>query len=162
VAVLAYSASPNWKLYFKQMDGTARSLGVQLLAFQVRAPDEIESAFDTARSKRADAVIIPGSGFLNLYRKRIVELAAQSRLPAIAMGGTWAEEGCFLAYGPTTAESYRRAAVYVDKILKGAKPAELPVEQPMKFEFIINLKTAKALNLTIPQSVLFRADKVIR
>jgi len=162
VAVLAYSASPNWKLYFKHMDGTARSLGVQLLVFQVRAPDELESAFDTARSKRADAVIIPGSGFLNLHRKRIVELAAQRQLPAIAMGGTWAEQGCLLAYGPSTAESYRRVAVYVDKILKGAKPAELPVEQPMKFELLINLKTAKQIGVTIPPNVLARADKVIK
>jgi len=162
VAVLAYSASPNWKLYFKQMDGAAQSLGVQLLAFQVRAPDELESAFDTARSKRADAVIIPGSGFLNLHRKRIVELAAQRQLPAIAMGGTWAEQGCLLAYGPSTAESSRRAATYVDKILKGAKPADLPVEQPTKFEFVVNLKTAKQIGLTIPPNVLARADKVIR
>jgi len=162
VAVLAYSASPNWKLYFKHMDGTARSLGVQLLVFQVRAPDELESAFDTARSKRADAVIIPGSGFLNLHRKRIVELAAQRQLPAIAMGGTWAEQGCLLAYGPSTAESSRRAATYVDKILKGAKPADLPVEQPTKFEFVINLKAAKQIGLTIPPNVLARADKVIK
>jgi putative ABC transport system substrate-binding protein len=161
VAVLAYSGR-NWKLYFKHMDGTARSLGVQLLAFQVRGPDEIESAFDTARSKRADALIIPSSGFLSLYRERIVELAAQSRLPAIASTGTWAEQGCLLAYGPSSAESYRRAATYVDKILKGAKPADLPVEQPMKFEFIINLKTAKQIGVTIPPNVLARADKVIR
>jgi len=162
VAVLAYSASPNWKLYFKHMDGTARSLGVQLLAFQVRAPDELESAFDTARSKRADAVIIPGSGFLNLHRKRIVELAAQRQLPAIAMGGTWAEQGCLLAYGPSTAESSRRAATYVDKILKGAKPADLPVEQPIKFELVINLKTAKALGVTLPSHLLTEADRVIK
>jgi putative ABC transport system substrate-binding protein len=113
VAVLAYSGR-NWELYFKQMDGAARSLGVQLLAFQVGAPEEIESAFDTARSKRADAVIIPSSAFLSLYRKRIVELAAQSRLPAISSEGTWAEAGCVLSYGPSTPESFRRAAVYVD------------------------------------------------
>jgi putative tryptophan/tyrosine transport system substrate-binding protein len=162
VAVLAYSASPNWKLYFKHMDGTAQSLGVQLLAFQVRAPDELENAFDTARSKRADALVVPSSGFLSLYRKRVVELASQSRLPAIASEGTWAEEGCLLAYGPSTAESYRRAAVYVDKILKGAKPAELPVEQPMKFELVINLKTAKQIGLTVPPNVLARADRVIK
>jgi len=161
VAVLAYSGR-NWKLYFKEMDGTARSLGVQLLAFQVRAPDEIENAFDTARRERADALVIPSSGFLSLYRKRIVEIAAQSRLPAIASEGTWAEGGCLLAYGPSTAESYRRAAVYVDKILKGAKPADLPVEQPMKFELVINLKTAKQIGLRIPPNVLARADKVIK
>ena len=162
MAVLAYSASPNWKLYFKQMDGTARSLGVQLLAFQMRGPDEIESAFDSAKSKRADALIVPSSGFLSLYRGRIVELAAQSRLPVIASEGTWAEQGCLLAYGPSTAESYRRAATYVDKILKGAKPADLPVEQPMKFDLVINLKTAKQIGLTIPPNVLARADRVIR
>ena len=161
VAVLAYSGR-NWELYFKQIDGAAQSLGVQLLAFQVRSPDEIESAFDTARSKRSDALLIPSSGFLSVYRKRIVELATQSRLPAIASEGTWAEEGCLLAYGPSTAESYRRAATYVDKILKGAKPADLPVEQPMKFEFVINLKTAKALGITMPPSLLVLADEVIQ
>jgi putative ABC transport system substrate-binding protein len=162
MAVLAYSASPNWKIYFKEMDGAARSLGVQLLAFQVGAPDEIESAFDAARSKRADALVIPSSGFLSLYRERICELAAQSRLPAIASPGAWAEQGCLLAYGPTSFETYRRAAVYVDKILKGAKPAELPVEQPMKFELVINLKTAKQIGIIIPPNVLARADKVIK
>jgi putative tryptophan/tyrosine transport system substrate-binding protein len=162
VAVLAYSSSPNWKIYFKEMDGAARSLGVQLLAFRVTAPDEIESAFDRARSKRAGALVIPSSGFLSLYRDRICELAAQIRLPAIASPGAWAEQGCLLAYGPTAAESYRRAAIYVDKILKGAKPAELPVEQPMKFELVINLKTAKQIGVTIPPNVLARADRVIR
>jgi len=164
MAVLAYSASPNWKLYFKEMDGTARSLGVQLLAFQVREPDEIESAFDAARSKRADALVVTSSGFLSLYRERICELAAQRRLPAIASSpgvGAWAEQGCLLAYGPA-AIGFGRAATYVDKILKGAKPAELPVEQPMKFELVINLKTEKQIGVTIPPNVLARADRVIR
>jgi putative tryptophan/tyrosine transport system substrate-binding protein len=162
VAVLQYTASPNSKLYFKQMDGIARSLGVLLLVFPLRGPDELESTFDAARSKRADALILPSSGFLSLYRKRIIGLATQSRLPAIASEGTWAGQGALLAYGPTIAESYRRAATYVDKILKGAKPADLPVEQPTKFEFIINLKTAKQIGLTIPPNVLARADRVIR
>ena len=161
VAVLAYSTSPNWKLYFKHMDGTARSLGVQLLAFQVREPDEIESALDTARSKRADALVVPSSGFLSLYRERICDLAAQSRLPAIASSGAWAEQGCLLAYGPSPV-GFGRAATYVDKILRGAKPSDLPVEQPMKFELVINLKTAKQIGLTIPPNVLARADKVIK
>jgi ABC-type uncharacterized transport system substrate-binding protein len=160
VAVLAYSGL-NWKLYFKHMDGTARSLGVQLLAFQLRGPDEIESAFDAARSKRADALVVPSSGFLSLYRERICELAAKSRLPAIASGGAWAEQGCLLAYGPA-AVGFGRAATYVDKILKGTKPAELPVEQPMKFELVINLKTAKQIGLTIPPNLLARADRVIK
>src|SRR6266480_1254031 len=162
MAVLAYSSSPNWKLYFKQMEGPARSLGVQLLAFQLGAPDEIDSVFGTLRSKRAEAVIIPASGFLSLYKKRITELAAQSRLPAIGSNAPWAEEGCLLAYGPISGESSRRAAMYVDKILKGAKPAELPVEQPTKFELVINLKTAKQIGLTIPPNVLARADRVIK
>jgi putative ABC transport system substrate-binding protein len=165
VAVLAYWASPNWKLYFKQMDGTARALGVQLFVVQLPGPDEIESAFKTARSKRADAVIIPSSGFLSLYRERICELAAQSRLPSIASSPgveAWIERGCLIAYGPSSAESSRRAAIYVDKILKGAKPADLPVEQPTKFELLISLKTAKQIGLTIPPNVLAWADKVIR
>jgi putative tryptophan/tyrosine transport system substrate-binding protein len=162
VAVLAYSASPNWKLYFKQIEAPARSLGVQLLNFQLHGPDELESTFDTLRSKRVDAVIIPGSAFLSLYRKRIAELATQSRLPSIGSNAPWAEEGCLLAYGPRSGETYRRAATYVDKILKGTKPADLPVEQPTKFEFVINLKAAKQIGLTIPQSVLYQADKVIK
>jgi len=162
VAVLVYAASPNWKLYSKQMEGPARSLSVQLLPFQITQPDELESSFNAARRKRADALIIPSSAFLSLYRKRIAELAAQSRLPAMGSNATWAEEGCLLAYGPRSGDGFRRAAYYVDKILKGAKPADLPVEQPMKFELVINLKTAKRIGLTIPQTVLFRADKVIR
>jgi len=162
VAVLAYSAGPNWKMYSKQMHGAARSLGVQLLAVELHRPDGIESAFNIARSKRADALIIPPSGFLSLYRERISEIAAQSRLPAIASDGRWAEQGCLLGYGPSTGESYRRAATYVDRILKGAKPADLPVEQPKKFELLINLKTAKQIGLTISPNVLVRADRVIK
>jgi ABC-type uncharacterized transport system substrate-binding protein len=162
VAVLAYSSSPNWKLYLKEMDGPARSFKVQLLMFQVRAPDELESTFEAARGKHADAVIIPGSGFLSLYRKRIAELATQSRLPSVGSSAAWAEEGCLLAYGPASGETYGRAAIYVDKILKGAKPADLPVEQPTKFELVINLKTAKQIGVKIPPNVLARADRVIK
>ena len=162
VATLTNPSSLNWKLNFKEMDGAARSLGVQLLALEMRGPDDLDSAFDSARKKRADALILPASGVLALYRKRIVELAAQSHLPAICSSAVWAEEGCPLAYGPSTTEFYRRAAVYVDKILKGAKPGDLPVERPTKFEFIINLKAAKQIGLTIPPNVLVRADKVIK
>jgi len=162
VATLANPCGLNWKLNRKVMEGAARSLGMQLLAIEIRGPDDLESAFELARKKRADALIFPASGFFALYRQRILELAAQSRLPAIGNSARWAEEGCLIAYGPNVAEFYRRAATYVDRILKGAKPADLPVERPTKFEFLINLKTAKALNLTIPQSVLFRADRVIK
>jgi len=162
VATLANPSGLNWKLNRKVMEGAARSLGMQLLAIEIRGPDDLESAFELARKKRADALIFPASGFFALYRQRILELAAQSRLPAIGNSARWAEEGCLIAYGPNVAEFYRRAATYVDRILEGAKPADLPVERPTKFEFLINLKTAKALNLTIPQSVLFRADRVIK
>jgi putative ABC transport system substrate-binding protein len=162
MAVLAYSASANWELYSEKMKGTARLLDVELLPVQINGPNDIESAFGTARSKRADALIVPSSGFLTLYRKRIIGLSLQNRLPAIASEGLWAEQGCLLAYGPSIAESYRRAAVYVDKILKGAKPGDLPVEQPTKFELVINLKTAKQIALAIPPNVLARADRVIR
>jgi putative tryptophan/tyrosine transport system substrate-binding protein len=162
---LATLVSPfglNWKLNRKAWEDVAQSLDMQLLALEIRGPDDFESAFDTARNKRADVLILPAGGFFSLYRKRIVELAARSRLPAMSSDPKWAEEGCLLTYGPSTAEFYRRAATYVDKILKGAKPADLPVERPTKFEFVINLKTAKQLGLTIPQSVLYRADRVIK
>jgi putative ABC transport system substrate-binding protein len=162
VATLTNTSGLNWKLNFKEMEAAAQLLGVQLLALEMRGPDDLDSAFDSARKKRADALILPASGVLALYRKRIVELAAQSHLPAICSSAVWAEEGCPLAYGPSTTEFYRRAAVYVDKILKGAKPGDLPVERPTKFEFIINLKAAKQIGLMIPPNVLARADKVIK
>ena len=162
VATLVNTSGLNWKLNFKEMEAAARLLDVQLLALEMRAPDDLDSAFDAARKKRADALILPASGVLALYRKRIVELAAQSHLPAICSSAPWAEEGCLMAYGPSTAEFYRRAATYVDKILKGAKPGDLPVERPTKFELVINLKTAKQIGLTIPSNVLVRADKVIK
>jgi putative ABC transport system substrate-binding protein len=153
----------NWKLNRKGMEDTAQSLGMQLLALEIGGPEDFESVFDTARKKRADVVILPAGSFLGLYRKRIVELAGRSRLTTIGSDPKWAEEGCLLSYGPSTAESYRRAATYVDKILKGAKPGNLPVERPTKFELVVNLKTAKQLGgVTIPGSVLFRADKVIK
>jgi ABC-type uncharacterized transport system substrate-binding protein len=162
VAVLTNPSGLNWKLNIKEMEPAARSLGVQLQVLEVRGRDDLDRAFQSAKRQRADALLLPASGILALSRKRIVELISESRLPVIGSNVIWAEEGCLLAYGPSTAESYRRAAVYVDKILKGAKPAELPVEQPMKFEFVINLKTAKQIGVKIPQSVLFRADRVIR
>jgi len=162
VATLANPSGLNWKLNRKEMEGAARSLGVQLLALEMRGPDDLESAFEAVRKKRANILVLPAAGAQSLYRKRIIELAAQSRLPVIGSSATWAEEGCLLAYGPSTAEFYRRAAIYVDKILKGAKPADLPVERPIKFELVVNLKTAKQIGLTIPPNVLARADRVIR
>jgi putative tryptophan/tyrosine transport system substrate-binding protein len=162
VAVLTNPSGPNWKLNIKEIEPAARSLGVQLQVLEMRGPDDLDRTFQSAKRQRAEALLLPASGILALSRKRIVEIVSQSRLPAIGSNVTWAEEGCLLAYGPSITESYRRAATYVDKILKGAKPAELPVEQPMKFEFVINLKTAKQIGLTIPPNVLARADRVIK
>ncbi len=146
----------------KEMEDAARSLGLQLEILEVRGPDDIESAFNAAKVKRANALLVPASSVLAAHRKCINDLAAQNRLPAICFAPVWAEDGCLLAYGPNTSEFYRRAATYVDKILKGRTPADLPVEQPMKFEFVVNLKTAKQIGVTIPPNVLVRAQKVIR
>jgi putative tryptophan/tyrosine transport system substrate-binding protein len=146
----------------KEMELAARSLGLQLEVLEVRGPDDIEGAFDGAKGKGANALLVPASSVLAPHRKRVNDLAAQNRLPAICFAPVWAEDGCLLAYGPNISEFYRRAATYVDKILKGAKPAELPVEQPTKFELVINLKTAKQIGVTIPQTVLYRADRVIK
>jgi putative ABC transport system substrate-binding protein len=162
VATLANPSGLNWKLNRKEMEGAARLLGMQLLILEIRGPDDLESAFDVATKKRADALVLPAAGILSLYRKRVLGLAAQHSLPVIGSNAGWAEEGCLLSYGPNAAEFYRRAATYVDKILKGAKPADLAVERPTKFDLVINLKTAKQLGLTIPPNVLARADKVIR
>jgi putative ABC transport system substrate-binding protein len=146
----------------KEMEIAARSLGLQLEILEVAGPNDIESAFEVIRRKSLDALLIPASSLLVGFRKRVNELAAQHRLPAVCFAPIWAEEGCLLAYGPDISNNFRRAATYVDKILNGAKPADLPIEQPTKFELVINLKTAKQIGLTIPPNVLARADKVIR
>jgi ABC-type uncharacterized transport system substrate-binding protein len=146
----------------KEMEDAARALGLQLELLEVRVPDDIEGAFSGAKRKHANALVVPASSLVIAYRKRINDLATQNKLPAVCFAPVWAEDGCLLAYGPDTSEFLRRAATYVDKILKGAKPADLPVEQPMKFEFIVNLKTAKQIGLTIPPNVLARADRVIK
>jgi putative ABC transport system substrate-binding protein len=123
---------------------------------------QLGSAFETIVRNRAGAVIVLSDSALFDRRVQIAEMAAKNRLPSMAWTPEFAESGCLMIYGPNTAEMHRRAATYVDKILKGAKPADLPVEQPNKFELIINLKTAKALGLTIPQALLLRADQVIQ
>ena len=122
-----------------------RNIVIEVL--EVRGPEDIESAFDAAKRKHANALLVPASSLLAAHRKRVNDLAAQNRFPAICFAPGWAEDGCLLAYGPNTAEFYRRVATYVDKILKGAKPADLPVEQPMKFELVVNLKTAKQIGM---------------
>jgi putative ABC transport system substrate-binding protein len=143
------------------MEQTAKSLKVGLQRFEVRSADEFKNAFSAMSKQRVDAVALPEDDFLNANQNQIVELAAKHRLPSVGRE-VFAEAGGLIGYGVNIIDLYRRAAIFVDKILKGAKPADLPVEQPMKFEFVINLKTAKQIGVTIPQSVLFRADKVIR
>jgi putative tryptophan/tyrosine transport system substrate-binding protein len=161
VAVLWDPTHPTATLQLREAEVAARSLKVQLQVLEARAPSDLAGAFSTMTNGRAGGLIFLGGLMFFVERTRIVELAAQSRLPAIYGSKENAEAGGLMAYGPNLRESYRRAATYVDKILKGAKPAELPVERPTKFELVINMKTAKALGLTIPQSVLQRADQVI-
>jgi len=140
----------------------ARLTGIRLQLVEVQGPHDFARAVATARTEQADALIVPASGLFAMNPTRIAALALQSRLPTLGPIGEFAEAGCLMTYGPNTAELFRRAAIYVDKILKGAKPADLPVEPPARFELAINLKTAQALGLTIPPIVLLRADEVIQ
>ena len=146
----------------KAADVAARALGVRLQVVEARGPTDVDSAFSKMTRARAGALTVLPSAMLFTERRRLVDLAAKNRLPAVYLQREFVEAGGLMAYGPSLADLFRRAATYVDKILKGAKPGALPVEQPTKFELVINLKTAKGLGLTIPQSVLGRADEVIR
>jgi putative ABC transport system substrate-binding protein len=145
----------------KETEAAARTLGLQLQLVGVQGPDEFERAFTTMAREHPDALIVLPSPMLFVERRRLVDLAAKHRLPAIYNAREFVELGGLMAYGASINDLFRRVATHVDKILKGAKPADLPVEQPMKFELVINLKTAKALGLTIPPLLLFRADEVL-
>jgi putative tryptophan/tyrosine transport system substrate-binding protein len=147
---------------FKETNAAAQALSLQLHSFEVQTLQDIEKALVEIPKLRSSALLVLLTPLVTLHSKRIVELALKQHLPGMYPTRQFAEEGGLMAYGPLIGDLYRRAATYVDKILKGAKPADLPVEQPMKFEFIINLKTAKQIGLTIPPNVLARADKVIR
>jgi putative ABC transport system substrate-binding protein len=162
VAVLGNLTEPGNALLLKEMELAAGALKVQLKYLDVRDPTGIETAFSAIKKDRADAVIVLRNPIASTRRKQIVDLAAKSRLPAIYVQPEWVETGGLMSYAPDLRDNWRRAATYVDKILKGASPAELPVEQPTKFELVINLKAAKQIGLTIPQRVLLKADKVIR
>jgi putative tryptophan/tyrosine transport system substrate-binding protein len=154
---------PSLALAFKNYEAAARDLKIPLQSLEVSGPNpDLEGAFREAVKGRVSALITVRTSLLSPYAKRIAELAIKYRLPSMCERSEYVDAGCLMSYSANDADMFRRAAVYVDKILKGAKPADLPVEQPTKFEFVINLKTAKALNLTIPQSVLFRADRVIK
>ena len=146
----------------KAAELAARALGVSLQVVEARDPTDLDRAFLDMTKARADALTVLTSATLLGQRSRLVELAARNRLPAVYPWREAVDAGGLMSYGPVLADNYRRAATYVDKILKGAKPGDLPIEQPTKFELVINLKTAKSLGLTIPQSVLVRADEVIQ
>jgi putative tryptophan/tyrosine transport system substrate-binding protein len=162
VAVLGTSTTPGNAELLKQIELAAGALKVKLQYLDVLSLKDVETAFRAAGKGRADAVVVLNSPVFSSQRTQIADLAVKSRLPAIYDRPESVENGGLLSYGVNRNDLYRRAAVYVDKILKGAKPADLPVEQPMKFEFVINLKAAKQIGITIPPNVLARADKVIR
>jgi putative ABC transport system substrate-binding protein len=159
-AVLGMSNNPGNALSLKETELAARSLGLQTAFLDIRNSKDVETAFQSAATERADAILV--LNFPPVFRKRILELAAKRRLPAIYFESSFVDEGGLMSYGASLADLDRRAAIYVDKILKGAKPADLPVEQPTKFELVVNLKTAKQIGLTIPPNVLARADRVIK
>ncbi len=165
VSRVAVLQNPNQQGHLRavrQAEDAARALGVQLQVLKARTPSEIEAAFAAMSSQRAGGVLVLRDAVFRAHRAQIVALAAKSRLPAVYGLREEAEAGGLMAYGASVPQMFRRAATYVDKILKGAKPADLPVEQPTKFELVINLKTAKALGLTIPPSLLGQADQVIQ
>jgi putative ABC transport system substrate-binding protein len=146
----------------RELEAAATGLGVRLQLVEVRDAQDLDRAFQAATAARAHAVITMPSAFFATHRGRVAELALKHRLPAVSMETGFAEAGGLLSYGPNVPDSHRRAAIYVDRILKGAKPADLPVEQPTTFELVVSLKTTKALGLTLPPSVLTRADRIIQ
>jgi ABC-type uncharacterized transport system substrate-binding protein len=162
VTVIGNSTEPDNAQSLKEMELAAGALKVKLQYLDVLSSKDIETAFRAAAKGRADGVVMLGSVVFNTHRIQIVELAVKSRLPATYTRPEYVEDGGLMTYGPSINDLFRRAATYVDKILKGAKPADLAVEQPKKFELIINLKAAKQIGLTIPPNVLARADKVIK
>jgi putative ABC transport system substrate-binding protein len=162
IAVLRNPKNPVSALNLRWTERAAQALGVQLHVVDVHDPSEFEAAFVSMTRERAGALILLADMMFLSQRSQIADLAIKHRLPAVFNWREYAEAGGLIVYGPVFAEQGRRVAEFVDKILKGAKPADLPVEQPMRFELVINLKTAQALGLTIPPSVLFQADEVIR
>jgi ABC-type uncharacterized transport system substrate-binding protein len=162
VAVLFNGANPSNVAALKEVEIAGRALDVQIQSSDVREADGFERAFDAATRQRANAVLVQRDPLNNAHPTRIVALAAKSKLPGMYPGIEYVNAGGLMSYGVSSTDLYRRAATFVDKILKGTKPADLPVEQPTKFELIINLKAAKQIGLTIPPNVLARADRVIR
>jgi putative ABC transport system substrate-binding protein len=147
---------------FREIQIQAKALAVQLQSFEVRRGDDFEPQFENIMKGRAEAIVVVSSRLMQANRQLVLEFAAKNRLPVISDWGRWAPDGAMLSYGPNITEMIRRSAIYVDKIIKGSKPAELPVERPTKFELVINLRTAKQIGLTIPPNILARADRVIQ
>ena len=161
VALLWNPAYPGSMAYMTATSEAARRLGVRFQSVEVRAPGELETAFAAISKARSEAVIVVGDPITFPARAQIAMLAVRYRVPFVASWREWAEAGALLSYGPTSLERWRRAAVYVDKLLKGASPSELPVEQPATFELVLNLRVAKALGITVPPSIVQRADRII-
>ena len=159
VAVLWTPDHPDGE--YRNTEATARRLGIHIQSLEVRGPGDFDGAFQAATREHAEALVVVSSRFMNSNRARVAEFAGKQRIPLVTGWGPWARAGSLMSYGPDLDILGRRAATHVDKILKGAKPADLPVEQPTKFELVINMKTAKALGLTIAPSLLLRADQVI-
>ena len=164
VAVLTNPASggPSYPLRMESVKSAARSLGLPLQVLEVREPGDFDAAFAAMVKERAGALLLSGDAMFFIHRTLLAGLALKSRLPSMSTQWQWVEAGGLLSYAPSFPDQWRRAATYVDKILRGAKPADLPIEQPTKFELVVNLKTAKTLELTIPQPILARADEVIQ
>jgi len=162
VAILSNPADPSFALQVREVEAAARTLHMRLQHVEARGPEQFDSAFAAMARERADALLVNGTSTFLAHRVRLAELAVKNRLPTMYSFRESVEAGGLMAYAVNMAAFVERAAVYVDKILKGAKPADLPVEQPTKFELVVNLKTAKALGLTIPRSLLARADEVIQ
>jgi putative ABC transport system substrate-binding protein len=162
IAVLRNPAHPLSEVFLKEMQAAGRAHRVKLDFFEARDPTQLDSALSKMEKERALALIVTPDPLFGSRRARIVDFVTRRRMPSMFFYKEFVDDGGLMAYGPSWADSYHRAAAYVDKILKGTKPADIPVEQPMKFEFVINLKTAKQIGVTIPQWTLMKADKVIR
>jgi putative ABC transport system substrate-binding protein len=162
VAILWNPTNTSNSLQLKEVQAAAQTLALRMQSLEVSKPDDFEHAFSAMARERADAFVAFADPFLTTHGVRLVDLSAKNRLPAIYANRRHVEAGGLMSYAPDVSYTDRRLPYYVDRILKGAKPADLPVEQPTKFELVINLKAAKQIGLTIPQSVLYRADKVIK
>lgn len=164
VAVLAHPASggPTYRLRMESVKSAARSLGLQLQVLEVREPSDFDAAFAAMVKERASALLVSGDAIFFVHRQRVADLATKHRLPSMSTQRQWVDAGGLLSYAPSFPEQYWRAATYVDKIFRGAKPADLPIEQPTKYELAINLRTARELGISLPQALLQRADEVIK